>query len=295
MDENWRSAGKKNDSRGDSSRGNGTRKSHSYGMSGDTHHRRPHSDRQLSNVKEAGSGFARNEKYSSRTHANSQRGYSVEGGTRSQTGRNHVEERGEESIELLKEEYDGVVKAVKLGRDGGLYCQYGLSGAPSFNYQGFVPRVLFNNKDKRPFQKGDKIKVRCVSKEPVVELCLTAEYVRPLLILDINGPLGDRSSYCPKDKGKKRTFTKRNHLDSFLSLVAEHFEIAIWSCCAKKNIELSLFLGINLMFVWCNEESTSLYPRTSFISPAKVSSGVLKLIAIIIQTSHVIFVVLMYQ
>jgi hypothetical protein len=135
-----------------------------------------------------------------------------------------------------------------------------------------VSRIFFNNCEKRPFQKGDKITVHCVSKIPTVELCLTSEYVRPLLVLDINGPLGERSSYNPGEPSKKRIFNKRNHLQEFLQFVSEHFEVAVWSCSTRKNLELSLFAGINLVFVWCQEESTSLYPRTSFISPAKESS-----------------------
>ena len=264
MDDNWRSAGKKNDSKVDSC------KSHNYAKSNHTHHRKAQADRHSSD--EAGSGFVRNQKVVSRhSHTNRPRDNNFDGGPKLQSHRNQLDETDKESLELLGMEYDGIVKAVKLGRDGGLYCQFGLKGAPSFNNQGFVSRIFFNNKEKRNFQKGDKIQVQCIAKEPIVELCLTSEYVRPLLVLDINGPLGERTSYNPKDKLKKRTFTKRNHLQTFLSLVSNHYEIAIWSCSTRKNIELNLFAGINLVFVWSQEESTSLYPRTSFISSAKVS------------------------
>lgn len=172
----------------------------------------------------------------------------------------------------VETEYAGYVHAVKLGREGGLFCMFGPNDASSFTNKGFVPKILFNNKEKRLFQRGDKVQVRCTSKDPSLELSLAPEYVRPLLILDINGPLGERESYSESEPTKRRSFAKRNHLQEFLAFVSAHFEVAVWSCSTRHNLELSIFHGVNLLFVWCQEDSTSLYPRTSFISPAKVMS-----------------------
>jgi hypothetical protein len=149
-----------------------------------------------------------------------------------------------------------------------LYCKFGEDGG-YFEKDGFVKSVLFSSYHGRPFQKGDDVQVICKSVQPL-ELFLLPEFVRPLLILDINGVLGERTGFDPKNPNSQRGFRRRRHHREFLEMCAQYFEIAVWSCSRRNNMELSLFSGIHLNFIWAQEESTSLYPRTSVVSTAKV-------------------------
>ena len=284
MNDNWRSSGRKveNNTKADNNSSSSNSSRNSNSSRSNKNSRKPENVRSGSDSRhhksqpdihakdEAGSGFARNHKFVSRPPRDNSR--DSDHSFRGANSHSRVVETDRERIEM-EVPYNGFVKAVRFGREGGLYCQFALSGTTAFTQLGLVSGTFYNNKKKRPFQKGDKVQVFCIAKESNVELCLSPEYMRPLLILDINGPLGERTAFDVKDRKKKRTFIKRNHLQEFLSLVSEHYEVAIWSCSTRKNIELSLFDGINLVFVWCQEESTSLYPRTSFISPAKVGGS----------------------
>jgi hypothetical protein len=179
-------------------------------------------------------------------------------------------------VEVGKE-YDGRVRGIKLGNDRGVYCDIREKGAKIFNMEGFIPKLCLNAKTGCTFKRNERMSVVCVKTHPRVELRPTSEYVRPLLVLDINGPLGDRSPFTPRDEeaqglGNQRSFNERPHLKDFLALVAQHFEVGIWSCSLRKNLELSLFAGIDLLFVWSQDESTNMYPRTSCVATAKVHS-----------------------
>ena len=229
-----------------------------------------HRKAQDGHTEEAGSGFARNNKWSGHGQGRSDYGGHQKSGFPQQ--RNQLEDVNKDLVELGKV-YDGVVKAVKYGRRGCLFCEFNVDEAGEVSVTGIVHKILYNNKERRPFEKGDFVQVQCVTKDHEVELSLTSEYVRPLIVLDINGPLLNRSTYDEKEQNKIRSFTKRSHLDEFLAFVSAHFEVAVWSCSTRKNIELNIFSGINLVFVWSQDESTSLYPRTSFISPAKVNKS----------------------
>ncbi len=168
-------------------------------------------------------------------------------------------------------EYDGMVRAIVHGNNRGVHCNIGEKGAKALNMDGFIPKLSFNAKTGCAFKRNDRVSVVCVKTHPRVEFCPTSEYVRPLLILDINGPLGTRSTFTPQDKeGKRRSFKERPHLKDFLALVAQHFEVAVWSCGRGDNLELSLFSGIDLLFVWCQNESTNLWPRKSCVTSDKV-------------------------
>lgn len=173
----------------------------------------------------------------------------------------------ESELKLNQVYYGEVMAIIDTQNRWGFYCRFGLNKNQCFQRHGFVKKILRNNEDK-PFKKHDIVKVICINLS-TFELVLTPEYVRPLLILDINGPLGNREPYVSNTH--KRTFIARKYFTEFLSLCSQYYEIAIWSCAKKNNIELDLFVDIPLYFVWSQEESTSLYPRTSFISPAKVS------------------------
>jgi hypothetical protein len=130
--------------------------------------------------------------------------------------------------------------------------------------------ILFNAQTREPFHPGDVIHVVITSLQPV-EASLTKEYVRPLLIFDMHGVLGEREPWEKRRKDGKRRFIKRPHCEEFIRYCSQHFELAVWSCGKKKNIDLNIFSGVKLLFVWCQDESTNLYPRTSCVSEHKVS------------------------
>mmetsp|Transcript_19917 Transcript_19917/g.33572 ORF Transcript_19917/g.33572 Transcript_19917/m.33572 type:complete len:1191 (+) Transcript_19917:54-3626(+) len=261
MEDNWRSAARKVEGHQRQQADNTYNSKHPHAKR-DTRRNTPISETHKFSG-EAGSGFAKNYKV---TRMKNSRGEKFDG-KNSQSRGNEAPHCSEDIVVGVV--YEGVVNAIKLGREGGLYCNFGVSDTASYSSKGFVSRIFYNNQEKRPFQKGDRVQVQCLSTSPSVVLCLTPEYVRPLIILDINGPLGERAPYNPGEPSKKRVFNKRNYLQDFLRFVSERFEVAVWSCSTRKNLELNIFSGISLVFVWCQEESTSLYPRTSFISPAK--------------------------
>ena len=49
----------------------------------------------------------------------------------------------------------------------------------------------------------------------------------------------------------------------FLDFCFRHFDVAVWSCGKLKNMELDLFDGRELAAVLHQDDSTSLWPRTS--------------------------------
>lgn len=131
--------------------------------------------------------------------------------------------------------------------------------------------IIFNAKTNAPFVSGDIVKIMITNVNPL-EASLTKEYVRPLLIFDMHGVLGEREPWEKRRKDGKRRFIKRPYCEEFIRFCANHFELAVWSCGKKKNIDLNIFSGIKLLFVWCQDESTNLYPRTSCVSSEKVST-----------------------
>jgi hypothetical protein len=64
---------------------------------------------------------------------------------------------------------------------------------------------------------------------------------------------------------------KRPGCDAFLDFCFAAFDVAAWSCCRKETLELALFGAREqeLLFVNHAAHSTSLWPRTSVVSPAK--------------------------
>ena len=166
---------------------------------------------------------------------------------------------------------NGVVNKDKLAR---MYVRFGEKGS-FFERDGVVKNILYNAYLGRHFQKGDDVRVVCHSTRPL-ELFLQPEYVRPLLILDINGVLGERSSFDSKSPSSTRGFRTRRHYREFLAMCSAYFELAVWSCSRRNNLELSIFSEVHLLFIWSQEESTSLYPRTSVVCEAKVCSYVIQ-------------------
>jgi hypothetical protein len=130
-----------------------------------------------------------------------------------------------------------------------------------------ISGVFFNAKTKRTFLVGDHIEI-IITKLSPLEVCLTKEFMRPLLIFDMHGVLGEREPY--KARVRKRKFIRRPYCEEFISLCSRYFELAVWSCGMKKNLDLSIFDSVQCLFVWCQDESTNLYPRTSEVSADKV-------------------------
>jgi len=91
---------------------------------------------------------------------------------------------------------------------------------------------------------------------------------KPLLVLDLNGVLCDRGTYATRDSKQKKSIN-RPHAASFVRWCYERFEIGVWSCAKKDNMDLSLFEGRDLVMCWDQRKSTSLWPRTSTVSPQK--------------------------
>jgi hypothetical protein len=133
-----------------------------------------------------------------------------------------------------------------------------------------VHGIIFNAKTQSLFVPGDLVTL-LITKITPLEASLTKEYVRPLLIFDMHGVLGEREPWGKRQKDGKRRFIKRPYSEEFIQLCSNHFELAVWSCGKKKNIDLNLFHRVKLLFVWCQDESTNLYPRTSCVSSEKVS------------------------
>ncbi|KAJ8610097.1 hypothetical protein CTAYLR_007100 [Chrysophaeum taylorii] len=88
---------------------------------------------------------------------------------------------------------------------------------------------------------------------------------RKLVILDLNGVLCDRGPY----KARRDALAVRPRAMEFLSLCFEHFDVAVWSCGKRENMEMSLFDGRSLVFSWDQSKSTSLWPRTSSVAAGK--------------------------
>jgi hypothetical protein len=128
--------------------------------------------------------------------------------------------------------------------------------------------IYFNAKEKRKFVIGDSIEVILTS----TGVFLTKEYIRPLLIFDMHGVLGERETYEKRSSSGKRRFVRRPYCEDFIKMCADHYELAVWSCGMKKNIDLTIFGNFNLLFAWCQDESTNLYPRTSIVSNYKVGN-----------------------
>jgi hypothetical protein len=158
--------------------------------------------------------------------------------------------------------YDAkIVSVAKQGLKCRLTCN---------NSEGYISGITFNAQTKRQFNKGDIVRVIVTSITNTVELVLTKEYVRPLLIFDMHGVLGERVPFEQRGRDGKRRFIRRPFVEDFIELCSQHFEIAVWSCGMKKNIDLKMFDGKKLLFVWCQDQSTNLYPRVSSVSAHKV-------------------------
>ncbi len=144
----------------------------------------------------------------------------------------------------------------------------------------------YNAKLNKPFEKGDEIKVICTQQskgsfgsrnannnnndEILIKVCPTRDFVRPLVILDVNGVLGEREPYDPNSRSKKRKFQPRPFADAFLDFCKDRFELALWSCTSQPG-QLSLFpnLADYILFDWNQDKATNMSPRTSAVGKDK--------------------------
>lgn len=143
--------------------------------------------------------------------------------------------------------------------------------------RGLVDGFRFNARERRPFEVGDRLQVICRGDNGagLASLCPAAEFVRPLIILDINGVLGAREAFNQKDPKRNRKFVVRPSALDFISFVSQLFEVAIWSCSTRQNLETDLRTlfadgGESLLcFVWDQDDSSNLWPRTSVVNSRK--------------------------
>mmetsp|Transcript_12108 Transcript_12108/g.18297 ORF Transcript_12108/g.18297 Transcript_12108/m.18297 type:complete len:482 (-) Transcript_12108:49-1494(-) len=161
--------------------------------------------------------------------------------------------------------YAGKVTSVTRN---GLLCNIFDSSKSVCIKHGLINNIFYNAKKSRPFVRGDDIEVIITSVDPLA-MALEKPYVRPLLIFDMHGVLGEREPYEQRSKTGKRKFIRRPYCVDFIQFCARHYELAVWSCGKRRNIDLSIFQGIPLLFSWCQDQSTNLYPRTSIVSSHK--------------------------
>jgi hypothetical protein len=203
---------------------------------------------------------------SSQSSSSAQKSFKKSSGSRSSGASSAVPSTSPHAPVVIGQTYHGKVwNVLTHNRRLGMYCKFGEQKNQRYDHDGFVPKII-KNASGEEYQHGDAIQVICLTSQPYT-LALSPAYVRPLLIVDVNGPLGNRAPYEPNSY---RKFITRKYAKEFLEFCSQYYEIAIWSCAKRNNIELELFVNINVYFIWSQEESTSLYPRTSFISPKKV-------------------------
>jgi hypothetical protein len=150
-----------------------------------------------------------------------------------------------------------------------------------------MPGFRFNARQRRPYICGDELQVTCpsemVGSSGLREVCPTSAFVRPLIILDINGVLGVREAYNSAQPSRNRRFIVRDSAPEFVASCAELFEIAIWSCSKRQNLldDIRILFRdarlhhsclpdpAGLCFIWDQEHSTNLWPRTSIVNEKK--------------------------
>jgi hypothetical protein len=139
---------------------------------------------------------------------------------------------------------------------------------------GKITGVRFNKQENRPFEVGDVIQVHTLNEAYPLVLVIEKKYIKPLLIFDVHGVLGERQPYqegLAKLLRRKptREFITRPHCEEFLDFCFEHFEVAVWSSAYRKNLSLPMFGGEKgedrfPLFIWAQPEITNLFPIMSF-------------------------------
>ena len=130
--------------------------------------------------------------------------------------------------------------------------------------------LKYNRKMKKTFQVGDKVHA-LVTSQAKRFACLTKEYVQPLIILDVNGILGEREPYDPSNPKKRRSFAERPHAQGLFQHVSVnlHFELALWSCAKDPKVPEIVIPSDQLAFQWSQREVTDMSPLKSVVSTKK--------------------------
>jgi hypothetical protein len=163
---------------------------------------------------------------------------------------------------------------------------------------GVINGVRFNRVENRRFQVGDVVRIyykglsspkNSLQKNipfknrqlaDAVVFSIDKMYIKPLLIFDVHGVLGERVPFeeaLAKSNGKKvvREFVPRPYCKEFLDFCFKHFEVAVWSSAFLKNMNLSMFDAAggkkkrSPLFVWSQKEITDLFPVMSFHKSTK--------------------------
>ncbi len=93
--------------------------------------------------------------------------------------------------------------------------------------KGKVEGVRFNKEAGRYFVVGDAVTVRVLATQPELVLAVDKKFIKPLLILDIHGVLGEREPWTQtKSRKREREFITRPFCDEFLEFCFERFEVA---------------------------------------------------------------------
>ena len=128
-------------------------------------------------------------------------------------------------------------------------------GGQAEEFYAIVKGFHHNRRTRSLFQLNDTIDLICTDYSPneerVLNACPSPDFVRPLLILDINGVLGVRESYDASNQKKTRRFEVRPSTAAFLRFLRQRFEVAIWSAalpftplCRHRNMALFYCTGV---------------------------------------------------
>ena len=110
----------------------------------------------------------------------------------------------------------------------------------------YVPR---HRRQQQAEEEGHR---RQAALQPARDVVPRSRAQRKLLILDINNVLLARQPYTQRgggggqrgrSAGALRGARPRPYLESFLAFCAEDFELAVWSCGRRGNMEMELFRG----------------------------------------------------
>mmetsp|Transcript_18982 Transcript_18982/g.35387 ORF Transcript_18982/g.35387 Transcript_18982/m.35387 type:complete len:628 (+) Transcript_18982:229-2112(+) len=178
------------------------------------------------------------------------------------------------NTELLKgESYEAKVIAVK---QSSIKCQINELLVDNSTLQGGLTGVIqgvrFNVQENRSFRIGDVVTVILLEVEPCVVLAIDKVFIKPLLIFDVHGVLGERMPFQQHSKTPRR-FITRPHCEEFLKFCFQHFEVAVWSSALLKNVTLTMFdmegKKTCPLFVWSQNKITDMSPIMSFRKATK--------------------------
>jgi hypothetical protein len=138
---------------------------------------------------------------------------------------------------------------------------------------GTVNGVRYNLVEKRAFATGDVVRVRVQQLQPSVVMSIEKSFIKPLLVFDVHGVLGERTPFQKYSK-KTRKFVLRPHCEEFLKFCFKYYEVAVWSSALLKNVTLSMFSAdkedeFSPLFVWSQADITDLSPIMSFRKASK--------------------------